>query len=421
MAYKAAFSSEDVEDAKRGQPAISLSGYAAERGLQHIDHNTLAGYRTALPCDPQFQFNVMRGRLPGGEHGILAHEALALPWIDGEIAWSGWFQTIGKPKRSGPRLRDFAVGLIPFAEWFTGWGGGQEDVEPARAPCTVAAVRVPESAGAQPHLRIDNRDAAPPYDFGNDAELGPFGLAGWLLHADPQPDAELVGELLVDPVGATLEAHSGDALLQVLLTFATLVVRRNGYLADPAELDELCVLAGALARNVRAACRSRLPRRRFDEPLPAPAWETGAALPRGFALEPHWQEWARSAAGRYRLALEGTVAYHRAFPAVPVPGFAKVVMRGTLPVLGVAGRLVVHTEPGAARAAVVVLAPSGVTSASPDGDRSDTDPAVRMEVRDGLAGIYTVSSYWGSAMAGDVDALLAAAAEVLRRGPVATG
>lgn len=57
-----------------------------------------------------------------------------------------------------------------------------------------------------------------------------------------------------------------------------------------------------------------------------------------------------------------------------------------------------------------------MTSASPDGDRSDTDPAVRMEVRDGLAGIYTVSSYWGSAMAGDVDALLAAAAEVLRGG-----
>lgn len=167
MAYKAAFSSEDVEDAKRGQPAISLSGYAAERGLQHIDHNTPAGYRTALPCDPQFQFNVMRGRLPGGEHGILAHEALALPWIDGEIAWSGWFQTIGKPKRSGPRLRDFTVGLIPFAEWFTGWGGGQEDVEPARAPCTVAAVRVPESAGAQPHLRIDNRDAAPPAGTGS--------------------------------------------------------------------------------------------------------------------------------------------------------------------------------------------------------------------------------------------------------------
>src|SRR4051812_38923169 len=136
MAYKAAFSSEDVEDAKRGRPAISLSGYAAERALQYIDHNTPAGYRTAVPCDPEFQFNVMRGRLPGGEHGILAHEAFALPWVDGEIAWSGWFKTLGKPKGSGLRLRDFATGLVPYGEWFTGWGGGQENVEPARAPCT---------------------------------------------------------------------------------------------------------------------------------------------------------------------------------------------------------------------------------------------------------------------------------------------
>jgi hypothetical protein len=234
------------------------------------------------------------------------------------------------------------------------------------------------------------------------------------LHADPRPDAELVRELLADPFGLTLEAHSGDALCQVLMTFATLVVRRNGYLAEPTELDELCGFAGALAGQVRTACRSRLARQPFDQPLPPPAWQTGAALPRGFALEPHWQEWARAEAGRYGLALEGTVAYHRAFPSVPVPGFAKVVMRGTLPVLGMPGRLVVHTEPGASRAAVVVPAPAALTSSSPDGDRIDTDLAVRLEVRDGLAGIYTVSSYWGNAMAGDVDALLAAAAYVLR-------
>jgi len=35
-------------------------------------------------------------------------------------------------------------------------------------------------------------------------------------------------------------------------------------------------------------------------------------------------------------------------------------------------------------------------------------------VRDGLAGVYTVTSYWGNAMAGDVGALLANAAHVLR-------
>ena len=122
---------------------------------------------------------------------------------------------------------------------------------------------------------------------------------------------------------------------------------------------------------------------------------------------------ASATAGRLGLALEGAVAYHRAFPSVPAPGFAKVVMRGTLPVLGVFGRLVVHTEPGASRAAVLVPAPEGVTS-GPDGDRIETEPPVRLEVRDGLAGVYTVTSYWGNAMAGDVDALLANATYVLR-------
>ena len=411
MAYKAAFSREDVADAKRGAPEVSLSGYAAERGLQYIDHATPAGYRTAVPCEPEFQFNVMRGRLPGGEHGILAHEALGLPWIDDTVGWSGWFEVVDKPKGSGLRMRDFALGLIPYADWFTGWGSGSTDVELLRAPCTVAAVRVPESAGVQPHLRIDNRDTAPPYDFGNGVDLHALGM---LLHADPAPPADLLEAFLAEPVASTLEAHAGDALFQVLLTCATLVVRRNGYVADPARLDELCGLAGELARNAREACRARLQPWPFEEPLPPPAFQTGAEVPRGFALEPHWQEWATATAAKYGLALEGTVAYHRAFPSVPAPGFAKVVMRGALPVLGVFGRLVVHTEPGASRAAVIVRAPEGVTSASPDGDRIDTDPAVRFEARDGLAGIYTVRSYWGNAMAGDIDALLANAAYVLR-------
>ncbi|HEX3318695.1 MAG TPA: hypothetical protein VHR88_11785, partial [Solirubrobacteraceae bacterium] len=208
----------------------------------------------------------------------------------------------------------------------------------------------------------------------------------------------------------------GDPLFQVLLTFATVVVRRNGYLDDPAQLDELGTFASALAGNLRAACRARLPPRPFAQPLSPPAWQEGESEPRGFALEPHWQEWAHATASRYGLALEGTVAYHRAFPSVPVPGFAKVVMRGTLPVLGIPGRLVAHTEAGtSSRAAVVVEAPPGLASASPDGDRVETDPLVRLEVRDGLAGVWLLSSYWGNRMAGDTDALLGAAATVLRR------
>jgi hypothetical protein len=64
---RAAFSRDDVEDAKRGAPAIDLREYAARGGLEFLDHATPAGFRAALPCDPGLQSNVLRGVLPGGE------------------------------------------------------------------------------------------------------------------------------------------------------------------------------------------------------------------------------------------------------------------------------------------------------------------------------------------------------------------
>ena len=361
MANKAAFSREDVADAKRGAPAVSLAGYAADRGLQFLDHATPAGYRTAVPCDPEFQFNLMRGPLPGGEFGLVGHEAFGLPWVGGTVAWSGWVETVGKPKGTGLRVRDFALSMLPGADLFTGWGS--EKVEPLRTPCTIAAVRLPESAGLQPHLRIDNRDAAPPYDFGNDVDLHALGL---LLHADPAAPADLLDAFLAEPVASTLNAHAGDPLFQVLITCATLVVRRNGWIADPAQLDELCGFA-VLAGTQRA--------RGLPRPAAAPAVR-GAAAASGLAdrrgagarvcaraaLAGVGDGDRRDGSGSRSRARSPTTAPSR---SVPAPGFAKVVMRGTLPVLGVPGRLVVHTEPGASRAAVVVPAPEGVTSARP--------------------------------------------------------
>jgi hypothetical protein len=75
---RAAFSAEDVPDAKRGQPDVELPKYAAARELEFLDRGTPAGYRAALPGSPDVQHNVMRGVLPGGAYGILAHETLEI-------------------------------------------------------------------------------------------------------------------------------------------------------------------------------------------------------------------------------------------------------------------------------------------------------------------------------------------------------
>src|SRR5262249_13673950 len=127
-----------------------------------------------------------------------------------------------------------------------------------------------------------------------------------------------------------------------------------------------------------------------------------------------WKEWATTTAAVYGLTLEDAVAYHQAIVATPAPGIAQVVFRGSLG--GIQGaRLVLHAEPGGSRLAVVVPVGPDTRSASPDGDQFATDPPVRIEVREGLAGIYPLKSSWGTTLAGDVESLLGAAAQVLSR------
>jgi hypothetical protein len=415
VSNRAAFSREDVADAERGAPSVALDTYAAARGLRFLDHATVGGYRAALPCDPQWQWGVMQGWLPGGQHGILAHEALGIPCFGGTIEWSGEFHGVRIDTGERITVGDVVLSMIPVVDLFTGWRSDEFVIEPARAPCTVAAVRVPETTPVVPFLRIDRRDEAPPFDFGNLVGLEELGFPGWRVQSDPPADFELLQTLLADPVGAVLHRHAGDGLFQVVVAFGTLVVRRNGYLADAGELDELAQTASAIADRLRQICLERVQPQPFERPLPQPTWHVGIGEgPRGFRLDDDWKAWALTAAANYGLTLEDGVAYHRAFPSLPVPGFARVVLNGPLPALGRTGRLVVHNEPGGSRPAVLVPAPPGLASSVPDGDRVDTEPPVKLEVRDGLAAVWSLTSYWGNYMAGDVDAFLANAARVMR-------
>jgi hypothetical protein len=420
VANRAAFSPDDVGDAKRGRPAVALTDYAAARGLEFLDHATVAGYRAALPGDAAFQANVLRGALPGGGYGILAHEAIGVPLLDGGgLTWSAPFYGLEIKGAGGPGagrlMADFALALVPGGDLFTGLGGSAPDTAPVRVPATVAAMRVPETAPVAPFLRLDTHDEAPPYDFGNRARLDELGLPGWSVQSNPAVDAAFLAELLAEPVGATLRARTGDALFQVIVAYATVAAHRNGYRADPAALDDQAATVSLLAARLREVCLRRVQRQPWEQALPAPAWVTGGDdSPFGFDAPPEWRVWASQTAATYGLELEDPVAYHRAYPSLPVPGFARVVMRGTLRGLGLQGRLVVHFEPGGARAAVLVGLPAGAPHASaPDGDNVHTDPPARLEIRDGIAAVWSRTSYWGNRMAGDLDALLAAAASVL--------
>src|SRR5436190_6990381 len=73
----AAFSRADVADAHRRHPEVDLAEYAAAGGLEVLGSTPAAGYLAAMPGYADTQFNVLRGALPGGEHGIVFHELLA--------------------------------------------------------------------------------------------------------------------------------------------------------------------------------------------------------------------------------------------------------------------------------------------------------------------------------------------------------
>ena len=393
---RAAFSREDVDDAKRGHPDFDLRDYAAWNGMEFLDHRTPAGFRAALPCDEQLQSNVLRGTLPGGEYGVLAHEGLEIEWsvnsAISDLDWNGTF---------------YGVRLVHL----------RGEVKPARVPCTVAGVRVPETAGTHPYLRIDTRRSCPPFSFTNRTKVADLvGEKDWSVWCEPEPEPGTVERLVAEPVAELLRAHTDDGLFQAVVWWGTLVVRGNGFLRAEG-VDELGHAASTIARRLREVCGSLAAPRAFDARLPRPLSSEARELPVGFYPAENWRKWAIETAERHGLGLENPVAYHRAFPSVPVPGTAYIVLRGEIPHVG-PGRLVIHREGDAFRAAVVVAAPPAAAP-TPPGGLAFPEHGARLEVADGLLAVWAIASWSGDAMLATMDDFCATADGVIsewRRG-----
>src|SRR3954470_11704345 len=259
MANRAAFARADVEDSKRGLPALELREYAAARGLEFLDHATAAGFRVALPCEEDRQFNVMRGVLPGGAYGVLAHEALEIGYSGDSLDWGGTFHSVRVMARGGMTGMQFALSTLPVIGWFTSGGNPTARVRP---PCSVAGIRVPEVAAAGVgRVRLDRRRSAPPHTSANRVKLE----GGWSLFSDPAVDPALVA----GPLAEALREHADDGLFQVVVESGTLLVRRNGYL-DANGLDALAATAGAIAAHLRAFGAAAAQPQPFATQLPAP-------------------------------------------------------------------------------------------------------------------------------------------------------
>ena len=159
----------------------------------------------------------------------------------------------------------------------------------------------------------------------------------------------------------------------------TVIVRRNGYLAD---LDELTRDACAIADALAAASPSDP--RPFADPLPAPHSHHPE-------VTPGWRDGYAQLAARLRLTQEDADDYQRAFPSLGVPGRAVAVMRGEL-APGVHGRLVYAAERNLrlaerARGAVLLAIDGPPTAAR---RRTSPDRHLVYEQRDGVAVLWSL-------------------------------
>jgi hypothetical protein len=263
----------------------------------------------------------------------------------------------------------------------------------------------------QPCLRIDTRRSAPPYTFGDRLKLDEIGLSGWSAWRDPAPDRRVLEDLLAGPVCELLREHTAqDGLFQVIVWFGTLLVRRNGYLRSPEDLDGKA-RASLVADGLRDACARRAVPASFADPLPPVVWREGKP-PMPYGMLEAWRSWAHETAARLGLALEDPVAYHQGFPSIPVPGIAHVVLRGQIPGSG-EGPLVVHRERDAFRPAVIVADRAGAEP-TPPGGIVHPEEGLRVETARDLRAAW-ISSYSGNRVAGDIHAFCAGAGRALGR------
>lgn len=312
-------------------PPVSLRDYAEARGLEHRGNANQIGFLYAMPMSEELQFNVLRGTLPGGEHGILFHENKIL---EGE----GQFGTQHAVKFAGSTrfgLRD----VLPFGEFF-----GKTPLY--KLPHTTAAIRIPEASGLVLGLfaRRDAEGGAPQYESWMPVQEE---LRGWQVGARRRGDAAVVEEIVRGPLTELLSQRRPTGFA-VMYRFGTLVVTQTHY-ADKAEgLDELCEIASWFAKQMRAVCE------RHAEPLPFSA-ELG---------EPFWMEDVRANPGEDRIdgsdgqkigsvielaretgmTLEDGHAFMRHFGHIPFPGEIYGLLRGTLPGSDVQGRVAVALE-----------------------------------------------------------------------------
>jgi len=390
-----------VEDANRGHPDVGFEAYAAARGLQFYGQAVMGAFCGVLPTWPDYTFNVMRGILPGGGYGILEHELEEIGIADnGNFERGGTFwgtRAIGRSSGGGG-----IKGVVNFFSPIQIF-----DVKPpnepfatsaAWAPTTRVVVRVPEAA-LLPRMLIRRSDWFP--SLGN-PRLDEHGLPGYRIMRDDLPD-DLLTSIFSGPFGQVL-AGAPYPMVEVELSHGAVTFQRNGYAKTDEDMDALAHAGCALASALRQVAAPLLAPQPFTTQLGPPAPESAPVPWYRYAVA----EWAQAlplVAAERAMVLEDPVAYHQAFPTLPVPGTAMGVMRGTVPGSDRFGRLAFHQQGGhtssTVRGALLLEAGPAAPTFEPGGTLvKETDMYV--EVVDGIAALWnrvrTADGYHSAAL-----------------------
>lgn len=290
---------------RRLRPSVELDGYAAERGLRFLGSDGLvSGTRIAVPADRGDRVNLVHGRLPGGERGLLCHTI---------VRWSP--------------------------------GAAAEVHSTVREPWTIAAFPLPEVAGSLLRVTALPGSGTEPHEYMRRTTSRALPRHGTLIA--PDGDDAVLDEALAGGAAAQLDG------MELHVALGCLWIARPGFAERPEELDALATLGSTIARQARSASVRR-PAAEFDAPLPPPRWLGAPALSatlrmRGWLAQgldaPLWppvDAFVPGFAAERGYVAEDPLTFHRSFPSTPLRGQAFAVFRGALGHR--TGRLVVTTD-----------------------------------------------------------------------------
>lgn len=386
---RAAFAREDVEDAKAGEPSLSLQPWAETRGLEFMGSRVPGAFRGVLPRFTEYVFNLSRGEVSPGRFGVCTHELMEVGVSnDGSPEMPGSYHSLRyTSKIGGPKglLRT----MIPFGSLFHSPKAPTKPFQTSSVwiPTSKAVLRVPETTSlAGILLRPAER-----FPFVGNPKLDDFGLPGFRIAGTDTPEPLLSAIAQAAQPLLTL----GGAYASLTASMGAVAVVRNGFVNE-ATMGQLVGVASQIAENLAAVAGPTLSPQPFTTALPPPdpdTWPPGMGRPDRTTLDVLVR-----VSAELSMVQEDPVAFHRGHPRCPAPGRAVGVIRGLIPGTSVQGRLgffvMGGNTSGAFRTSVMVPARPGAST--PLGGVLDGESDLYIEISDGVVYAWPRAFSWGA-------------------------